>query len=254
MTRNRPTPPPDSPRRPRTAGNKPRHPRRPRTATADLREAIKATAWRQIAAFGAPALSLRAIARELRITAPAIYNYFPRRDDLVTALIVEAFNSFGDSQLAARDSLPGGDPWNQLFAIGLAYRAWAFAYPQRYQLIFGAPIPDYQPSAEQIFPAGARAMTALVSTVEALRAAGRLRADGFPDLQPPQKLDREAWHAYAGPIPSISFGLAVLIWARVHGLVSLELSGSLPPLGEQGDGLYRYELANIGQQFFKELP
>ena len=57
----------------------------------NLQEAIKETAWKQIAKFGAPTLSLRAIARELKITAPAIYNYFPNRDALVTALIVDAF-------------------------------------------------------------------------------------------------------------------------------------------------------------------
>jgi AcrR family transcriptional regulator len=50
-----------------------------------LQEAIKDTAWRLIAEFGAPALSLRAIGRALNITAPAIYNYFPDRDALVTA-------------------------------------------------------------------------------------------------------------------------------------------------------------------------
>ena len=46
----------------------------------NLEAAIKETAWKQIAGFGAAALSLRAIARELGITAPAIYNYFQRRD------------------------------------------------------------------------------------------------------------------------------------------------------------------------------
>jgi AcrR family transcriptional regulator len=63
----------------------------------NIQDVIKETAWKQIAEFGAPALSLRAIARELKITAPAIYNYFPRRDDLVTALIVDAYTSLGDS-------------------------------------------------------------------------------------------------------------------------------------------------------------
>jgi len=38
----------------------------------NLQEAIKETAWNQIAEFGAAALSLRAIARELKITAPYI--------------------------------------------------------------------------------------------------------------------------------------------------------------------------------------
>src|SRR6266508_3788019 len=110
----------------------------------NLQEAIKETAWKQIAEFGAPALSLRAIARDLKITAPAIYNYFPDRDALVTALIIDAFSSFGDSQLEARDSVPAEDPDGQFQAIGIAYRDWAHTYPQRYQLIFGTPIPGYE--------------------------------------------------------------------------------------------------------------
>ena len=125
-----------------------RHPR-----PAVTQETIKAAAWGQIAQFGAAALSLRAIARELRITAPAIYNYFPRRDDLVTALIIDAYTSFGDSQLAARDALPEADLYGRMMAIGAAYRQWALAYPQRYQLIIGAPVPDYEPPIEQILPA-----------------------------------------------------------------------------------------------------
>ena len=63
--------------------------------------AIKATARRQMAAHGTAGLSLRAIARELDITAPAIYNYFPRLDDLITALIVDAFNALADAMEAA---------------------------------------------------------------------------------------------------------------------------------------------------------
>src|SRR5512147_2579622 len=84
-----------------------------------LQEAIKVTAWKQIAEYGAPALSLRAIARELKITAPAIYNYFSDRDALVTALIIDAYKSFGDSQLEARDTIPAGDPLGRMRAIGI---------------------------------------------------------------------------------------------------------------------------------------
>src|ERR1700690_1393056 len=104
---------------------------------ADLQDAIKETAWKQIAEFGAPTLSLRAIARELGITAPAIYNYFPSRDELVTALIIDAYTSFGDSQFEARDAIPAADLMGRMTAIGVAYRTWALAHPQRYQLIFG---------------------------------------------------------------------------------------------------------------------
>jgi len=75
----------------------------------DLQSAIKDTAWKQIGEKGASALSLRAIARDLNITAPAIYNYFPDRDALVTALIIDAYLSFGDWQFEARDSVPEDD-------------------------------------------------------------------------------------------------------------------------------------------------
>ncbi|MGE5774680.1 MAG: TetR/AcrR family transcriptional regulator, partial [Chloroflexota bacterium] len=115
----------------------------------NLQQAIVETAWKQVAESGAPALSLRAIARELKITAPAIYNYFPDRDALVTALIIDAFTSFGDWQIAARDASPETNLKGRLEAIGLAYRDWALTFPQRYQLIFGTPIPGYTAPFEE---------------------------------------------------------------------------------------------------------
>lgn len=218
----------------------------------DPQEAIKETAWRQIAEFGAPALSLRAIARALGITAPAIYNYYPRRDDLVTALIIDAYTSFGDSQLAARDSVAADDLVGRMRATGMAYRNWAHAHPQRYQLIFGTPIPGYEAPVEKVLPAAARSLSALVSVVEALRVAGRLRAEAFPEVQSEHKVSFEAWKTYGGDAGILSLSVAVLIWAHVHGLVSLEIAGNLPPFGTHGDALYLYELDAIARQFIKE--
>jgi AcrR family transcriptional regulator len=224
------------------------------TPQRDLQNAIKETAWQQIAESGATALSLRAIARQLDITAPAIYNYFPSRDDLVTALIIDAYTSFGDSQIAARDSVPADDHVGRLLATGVAYRQWAIDYPQRYQLIFGTPIPGYVAPMDQVFPSAARSLGALVSVVERLRRARLLRTAGFPEVNHDYKLTFEAWKAYGGDADVLSLSVAVLIWARVHGLVSLEIAGNIPPFGANGDALYRYELASLCQQFIKEQP
>jgi AcrR family transcriptional regulator len=218
----------------------------------NLQEAIKETAWKQIAEFGAPALSLRAIARALRITAPAIYNYFPDRDELVTALIIDAFMSFGDWQLEARDSVSETDLPRRLKVIGLAYRDWAHAFPQRYQLIFGTPIPGYECPTERTFPASARSLSALVSVVEELRTSGKLNVEAFPKVQPEYKSRFEMWKTYGGSADILSLSVAMIIWSRVHGIVSLEVQGNLPPFGPKGDALYRYELESIYQQFFKE--
>ena len=219
---------------------------------ADLQDAIKETAWKQIAEFGAPTLSLRAIARELGITAPAIYNYFPRRDDLVTALIIDAYTSFGDSQIAARDALAADDLTGRLNAIGLAYRQWALTHPQRYLLIFGTPIPGYEPPIEKVSPSGARSLSALTSVIEALGAAGKLRAEHFPQVQNEYKIPLELWATHAGNVNVLSLSVAMLIWARVHGIVSLEITGSMPPFGANGDGLYLYEMDSLSKQFIKE--
>jgi AcrR family transcriptional regulator len=228
-------------------------PRPKRTAhQVNMQEAIKETAWQQIAEFGAPALSLRTIARSLGITAPAIYNYYPRRDDLVTALIIDAYTSFGDSQLAARDAIPAEDLNGRLMAIGMAYRQWALTYPQRYQLIFGTPIPGYEAPFEQVLPYAARSLSALVSVIEALRLAGRLQAAEFPEVKDEYKFSFEQWKTYGGQASALSLSVAILIWARVHGLVSLEIAGNIPPFGPDGDALYRYELKSIRHQFIKE--
>jgi len=218
----------------------------------NLQEVIKETAWKQITEFGAPALSLRAIARKLKITAPAIYNYFSDRDALVTALIIDAYKSFGDSQIEARDSISVGDHIGRMSAIGIAYRSWAHTYPQRYQLIFGTPIPGYEAPLMEVLPFAARSLSALVSVVEQLRLAGKLNVNSFPEVKAEFKVSFELWKTYGGEVEILSLSVAMVIWARVHGLVSLEIAGNLPPFGTSGNDLYLYELDSIARQFIKE--
>ena len=218
----------------------------------NLQEAIKETAWKQIAETGAAALSLRAIARELKITAPAIYNYFPDRDALVTALIIDAYISFGDWQIEARDSVTEGDLAGRLKAIGMAYRSWAHTHPQRYQLIFGTPIPGYECPVEETFPSSARSISALFNTVEEIRKAGKLTVKSSTAIRDEYKPQYEIWTTYFTNVPPLSIYVAMLIWARVHGIVSLEIDGKLPPYGATGDELYLFEIESCIKQFIKE--
>jgi AcrR family transcriptional regulator len=217
----------------------------------NLQEAIKETAWKQIAEYGAPALSLRAIARDLKITAPAIYNYFPDRDALVTALIIDAYTSFGDSQIEARDAVPAADLHGRMNAIGIAYRVWAHTYPQRYQLIFGTPIPGYAAPMMEVLPSAARSLSALVSVVEQIRVAGKLNVKTFPLVKDEYQDSFETWKKFGGDADMLSMSVAMVIWARVHGIVSLEIANNLPPFGTNGDELYLFEMDAITKQFIK---
>lgn len=217
----------------------------------NLQEAIKETAWKQIAEFGAPALSLRAIARDLGITAPAIYNYYPDRDALVTALIIEAYTSLGNCQFAARDAIPEGETMARLRAVGMAYRQWALENPQRYHLIFGTPIPGYEAPMMEVLPSAARSLSALVSMIDDLRVQGMLNAENFPSVQSEYEAQFEAWKGYAGNYDILSLSVAMLVWSRVHGLVSLEIAGNMPPFGVDGAALYQYEIELVIGQFVK---
>src|SRR3954454_14022131 len=89
------------------------------------REEIKAVARKQMAERGAAALSLRAIAGEMGLTAPALYRYFGSRDDLITALIIDAFDALGATLAAMRAAQPPHDYAGQFVAMLAAYRTWA---------------------------------------------------------------------------------------------------------------------------------
>lgn len=214
----------------------------------NLKERIKEVAWQQMVAVGAAGLSLRAIARELQLSAPAMYHHYADRDALVTALIIDAYTSLGDAQIAARDAVPHADLQGRLHATGHAYRQWALSMPQRYQLIFGTPIPGYQAPAEMLAVAG-RSLSALVSVLDQLHQAGCLRTEALPSVMPEAVPMFAAWQQHTRAYDPVALTAAILIWGRVHGLVSLEIARSIPPFGATGDGLFVYELDSIMKQF-----
>jgi len=219
----------------------------------NLQKAIKDAAWEHIAAEGAPALSLRAIARDLKITAPAIYNYFPRRDDLVTALIIDAFTSLADSQRQSIESIPAGKLELRLTTLGLAYRDWAIQYEQRYHLIFGTPIPGYVGPEESTMPAAAQALVPLIEVLQALYDAGKLRLERLAKLTPALKSMLGGWKGFAdgtgGQFHVEVLYLAFVIWSRVHGLVTLEIGHQNPSFITDPGEIFRREINNLLIQY-----
>lgn len=224
---------------------------RPRTAERqpNLQEAIKDTAWKQIAESGAASLSLRAIARELDITAPAIYNYYPSRDDLVTALIVDAFTSLAEAQEASITGLAQNRRAVRLSALGLAYREWAVTYPQRYHLIFGTPIPNYTAPEEVTQPAAAQALIPLIQAIQDLASAGELRTERLADMSPKLESMLGTWSKFAGGFDHEVLYLALVIWSRVHGLVMLEITHQIPSFFDDPEEVYRQEIKNLLIQY-----
>jgi AcrR family transcriptional regulator len=121
-------------------------------ARASLTSDIKESARRQLAGTGADGLSLRAVARDLGMVSSAIYRYFPSRDDLLTALIIDSYDAVGAvaEQAAAAQELTRRERW---IAACHAVRGWALAHPHEYALIYGSPVPGYRAPDATIGPA-----------------------------------------------------------------------------------------------------
>ena len=120
---------------------------------AELTSEIKRLAREQMAAEGPANLNLRAIARELGMASSAIYRYFASRDDLLTALIVDAYDDLGAVAEAADASVPADRPTERIVAVSRAAFAWARAQPSQYLLLFGTPVPGYVAPDDTIGPA-----------------------------------------------------------------------------------------------------
>lgn len=134
---------------------------------------IKRVALEHLARDGS-ALSLRAVARDMGMVSSAIYRYFPSRDELLTALIIDAYNSLGEAVEQADGNVDRRDAYlSRWFAVCHTIRRWAIARPSEYALIYGSPIPGYQAPDETVEP-GSWAMIAMVRCVAEAEAAGKL--------------------------------------------------------------------------------
>ncbi len=196
-------------------------------ARSEITAAIKDEARRQLAAEGAAKLSLRAVARELGMASSALYRYFPSRDDLLTALIVDAYNAVGEAAETARDALRGpraAEPLTRWRAVCGAVRDWALAHPHEYALIYGSPVPGYSAPQTTTEPA-ARVGLALIGVVRDAYAAGTLKepAEPLPDAVMGEAL---ALAAELGvELPGAVTARLVAAWAQLFGLLSFELFG-----------------------------
>ncbi|HEX2316396.1 MAG TPA: TetR/AcrR family transcriptional regulator [Thermomonospora sp.] len=224
--------------------NEPTPSRRARLRT-QTSEEIKAIALRLMAAGGPDAISLRAIAREMGMTAGAIYSYFPTRDDLVTTLIGDVYTAAVDAAEAARDAVPDSDPGGRIMAWGQAMRAWALANPEGFRLIYGDPVPGYRPPEDGPGRAAeVRACTGLVGLVAAAWPTARAhqpddRAYEWADFDPGLVAHvREDFP----DLPPAALALTLRVWGRMHGLMALEIYGHLRALVHDPAAVYRDEM------------
>jgi AcrR family transcriptional regulator len=220
--------------------------RRERLRAETTRE-IMTIALAQMAADGPGAISLRGIAREMGMTARAIYSYFPTRDDLITALIADVSASLATALETARDAEPAADPAGRLLAWGRALRQWAVDRPQGFRLVYGDPVPGYRPPADGPAEQAARRICAGLNELVA-HAGPRVQATAAGPGSDWSEFPDRYLARVRTDVPDISPAMAALalrVWGRMHGLVSLEVHGHLRPVFTDPAALYDAELRDL---------
>jgi len=184
------------------------------------------------------------VARDLGITAPAIYNYFPRLDDLITALIVDTFTDLAIAMETARDETQSETSIPKIEAMLFAYRRWAIEHPVDFQLIYGNSIPGYEAPAELTSPLALRPFFGIFQLYAQAVQTGEIAVPHeYTGVPAPIAEYLIFWRGYTEVnIPDELICMLMTGWARIHGLVMLELFHHTQPVIGDAGALYRYEI------------
>jgi AcrR family transcriptional regulator len=221
-------------------------------ARAELTREITEEARRQLAETGAQGLSLRAVARELGMVSSALYRYFPSRDDLLTALIIDAYDALGE--VAETAIAAGARPRVRWLAACHAIRGWALAHPHEYALIYGSPVPGYRAPQATVGPAS-RVPLAFMAVLRDAVASGDMPAGDDGTVAGPRLGGALADQAAAiaalvtgpglPPVPPEVVVRAVIAWTQLFGMISFELFGQFVGSFEPAGALFEYAVAEL---------
>jgi AcrR family transcriptional regulator len=194
-------------------------------ARVELTRAIVETARRHLADQGPAALSLRAVARELGMVSSAVYRYVPSRDDLLTLLIIDAYDALGAAVERVEARVSRADLVARFLAIGRGVRSWALEHPHEYALIYGSPVPGYAAPQDTIGPATRVPVLLMTVLVDAVRT-------GVYDVAAARQVPPTVHRSLAplrgsvpDEVPDDVLVSGLVAWTHVFGAVSFELFG-----------------------------
>ena len=224
-------------------------------ARADTVREIKATARRVLVERGVEGLALRAVAREMGMTAPGLYRYFASREDLVEHVVADLYDELTDVLETVRDTVDPALPGRQLLTVSRAFRSWATTHHAEFGLLFGSagervlePEDLHGPGESPPQVAGRRFGGVFAELV------ARIYFDrGFPvpaedDLDPALRAQLATWCAklpVALPLGVVHVFLSC--WIRLYGMVCMEVFGHLRFALDDAEPMFEAELRALGE-------
>jgi AcrR family transcriptional regulator len=210
-------------------------------ARAETTEQIKLIARDHLAVDG-PNLSLRAVARDLGVVSSAVYRYFASRDDLLTALIVDAYTAMADAIEQAEAKVARRDLTGRWLALGRAARTWSLDNRHEYALLYGSPVPGYAAPPETIEPATRPVALAGDIVRDGLtRGLVEVPADRLPKVVRAD-LEQLAAAARFADLPPTALARLLSAWTLLFGTISFELFGRMTNTITDYDAYFEHQL------------
>ena len=209
---------------------------------AEMITEIKAAARRHLATDGAN-LSLRAIARDMGMVSSALYRYFAGRDDLLTALILDAYNEMGEVAEKADASVDPADAAGRFLTVARALRRWALTNPAEYALLYGTPVPGYAAPTDTTAPA-ARPVLVLGAILSAARTPDSAGEDA--GLSPALHAEMRGVADLVSPgadDPTMIRGL--IAWTLLFGALNFELFGRIDNVIDERDEWFDVQMRSM---------
>ncbi|ALG14408.1 TetR/AcrR family transcriptional regulator [Kibdelosporangium phytohabitans] len=225
--------------------------RRERARAATDRE-IRQQARTLLINEGPEAVTLRAIARQLGITAPALYRYYSSREDLVHHVRMDICADLADDLTADLAGIPESDTVQQVLTICRGFRRWALAHPREFSMVFATPRGG--PDDLSADPFG----RIFLSVAGQVLIAKQISPPPDDTVPPAMRPDLEAFRAdllstiaqtgvdVPGDILSIGTTYMILqFWVRLYGQVALEVFGHFPMLISNTENFFEVMLADL---------
>ncbi len=201
---------------------------------------IKRAALAELSATGPEGLSLRAVARSVGVSVQALYHYFDSREDLITALVADAFDDIADT--VSTSASAARTPRDRILAAGLAYRTWALEHRSAFLLALGAPLAGYAaPEGGPTTRAAARMGQAFLAALFGDWSPEELAAVPLSARVPALRAQLRRTTALGG-LPPGAAALFTAGWAALHGIVLLEVLGHTVWVGDAGEEMCRVVL------------
>lgn len=199
---------------------------------AETEREIRQAARALLVESGRDAVTLRAIARELGITAPALYRYYDSHDALLRQLCDDICGDMAAALYADLAADTSGEVNCQVRAVCHSFRRWALGHPQEFALVFASP--RDQLGADQfgsVFLALAGRLIA--SNLVAKHVDDPVPAALHEDLARFQQVLVDAVEQHDVSVEGDVLNLGAIYhivqsWVRLYGHVALEVFGRFP--------------------------